>query len=204
MKLNEKKTKVIIFNFTHNYKFGTRLYLQNELLEIVRSTKLLGTVVTQDLTWWENTNYLTRKGYQRLQILKKLYEFNVPIIDLVHIYTLYVRSVLEFNCCVWHFSLTKEQEEEFEKVQKVASKTILKDQYQSYRNALQILELENLSQRRTKLCKKFALNSLKFAKSKDMFPLDEGRNKKKFKVDFARHSRLLNSAIPQMQRLLNQ
>ena len=100
--------------------------------------------------------------------------------------------------------LTKEQEEEFERVQKVACKIILKDQYQSYRNALQILDLENLSQRRTKLCKKFALNSLKFAKSKDMFPLDEGRNKKKFKVDFTRHSRLLNSAIPQMQRLLNQ
>ena len=128
----------------------------------------------------------------------------MPIIDLVHIYTLYVRSVLEFNCCVWHFSLTKAQEEELERVQKIACRIILKDQYLSYKNALQTLKLENLSQRRTKLCKKFALNSLKFAKSKDMFPLDKGRNKNKFKVDFARHSRLLNSAIPQMQRLLNQ
>ena len=204
MKLNEQKTKVIIFNFTNNYKFSTRLYLKNELLEIVCSVKLLGTMVTHDLTWWENTNYLTKKGYQRLQILRKLYEFKVPIIDLVQIYTLYVRSILEFNCCVWHFSLTKEQEEELERVQKVACKIILKDQYLSYRNALQILQLENLSQRRKKLCKKFAQNSLKYAKSKDMFPLDTARNKNKYKVNFARHSRLLNSAIPQMQRLLNE
>ena len=89
-------------------------------------------MVTQNLTWWENTNYLTRKGYQRLQLLKKLYEFKVPIKDLVVIYTLYVRSVLEFNCCVWHFNLTKAQEEELERVQKIACKLILKEQYYSY------------------------------------------------------------------------
>ena len=204
MKLNEQKTKIIIFNFTNNYQFSTRLYLRNELLEIVPSTKLLGTVVTQDLTWWENTNYLTKKGYQRLQILKKLYEFNVPKKDLVLIYTLYVRSILEFNCCVWHFNINKAQEEELERVQKVACKIILRGQYKSYEKALITLELENLSERRRNLCKKFALKSLKYDKSKDMFPKDSTRNKNIFKVNFARHSRLLNSAIPQMQRLLNE
>ena len=63
MRLNQKKSKVIIFNYTNNYQFSTRLYLQNELLEIVQSTKLLGTIVSSDLTWWENTHYLARKGY---------------------------------------------------------------------------------------------------------------------------------------------
>ena len=37
-----------------------------------------------------------------------------------------------------------------------------------------------------------------------MFPVDQGRNANKFKFKFARHSRLLDSAIPQMQRLLNE
>ena len=151
----------MIFNYTNNYQFSTRLYLQSELLEIVQSTKLLGTIVTQDLTWWENTNYLTRKGYQRLQLLKKLYDFNVPTSDLVLIYTLYVRSILEFNSCVWHFNLTKSQEEDLERVQKVACKIILKDQYQSYENALTHLKLENLTLRRRKLCKKLHLIPLK-------------------------------------------
>ena len=204
MKLNEQKTKVMIFNYTNNYQFSTRLYLQSELLEIVQSTKLLGTIVTQDLTWWENTNYLTRKGYQRLQLLKKLYDFNVPTSDLVLIYTLYVRSILEFNSCVWHFNLTKAQEEDLERVQKVACKIILKDQYQSYENALTHLKLENLIIRRRRLCKKFAFNSLKHDKAKDMFPRDYSRNKNVYKLYCTRHSRLLNSAIPQMQRLLNE
>ena len=204
MKLNQKKTKVIVFNYSRNYQFATRLYIQNELLEIVQSTKLLGTVISSDLTWWENTNYLTKKGYQRVQLLKKLYEFNVPIIDLVIIYTLYVRSLLEFNCCVWHFNITKEEDTDLERVQKVACKIILKDKYTSYESALTQLDLEKLSVRRRYLCKRFAENCLKHDKSRDMFPLDEDRNRDSYKVNFARHKRLLFSAIPQMQRLLNE
>ena len=114
MRLNQKKSKAIIFNFTNNYQFSTRLYMQGELLEIVQSTKLLGTVISSDLTWWENTNYLTRKGYQRLELIRRLYQFKVPTIDLVAIYTLYVRSLLEFNCCVWHFNITQEESSDVE------------------------------------------------------------------------------------------
>ena len=43
MKLNEKKSKVIIFNFTHNYQFSTRLYVGDSPIEIVDQIKLLGT-----------------------------------------------------------------------------------------------------------------------------------------------------------------
>jgi hypothetical protein len=204
MKLNQSKSKVIIFNYTRNYQFGTRLYLEEKLLEIVHETKLLGTVISSDLTWWQNTNYLTQKGYQRLEILKKLFEFNVPIEDLVHIYALYVRSILEFNSCVWHFSITQAEVNDIERVQKIACKIILKDSYTSYESALVSLNLQNLNDRRKMLCKRFAKNCLKHDKAKDMFPLNGQRNSDKFKVNFAKHSRLLYSAIPQMQRLLNE
>ena len=100
--------------------------------------------------------------------------------------------------------LTTEQDGDLERVQKVACKIILKSEYTSYDGALIKLNLDNLKQRRRNLCKKFAENSLKFEKSKTMFPLNEDRNRDIFKVNFARHSRLLNSAIPQMQRLLNE
>ena len=49
MKLNVKKSKVMVFNFTEDYQFSTRLYLENTLLEIVNETKLLGTIITSDL-----------------------------------------------------------------------------------------------------------------------------------------------------------
>ena len=100
MQLNKDKTKVMIFNYTLNYQFSTRLYIQNTLLEIVNETKLLGCIISSDLTWWSNTNYITRKAYQRLEIIRRLYEFNISKSDLALIFTLYVRSILEFNCCV--------------------------------------------------------------------------------------------------------
>ena len=203
MKLNHKKSKVMIFNFTKNYQFATRVYLGDTLLEIVKDTKLLGTIISSDLSWWQNTNYLTAKGYQRMQILRKLYEFNVPTEDMVQIYSLYVRSILEFNCCVWNFNITQAEADDIERVQKVACKIILKTSYTFYENALATLNLQKLSDRRLMLCKRFAKKCLKKEKSKDMFPLNTQRNRDKYNVNFAKRSRLLDSAIPQMQRLLN-
>ena len=209
MKLNKEKTKAIIFNFTLNYQFSTRLHVEESLIEIVQQTKLLGCIITSDLTWWENTNSITKKAYQRLEILRKLYEFKVPISDLSHIYTLYVRSILEFNCCVWNFSITEAEVQDIERVQKVACRIILKESFTTYDNALSILKLVDLKERRKSLCLKFAQNCLKFDKSKDMFPENNTnqhsvRSNVKYKVNFASTSRLLYSAIPQMQRLLNQ
>ena len=49
IKINQTKTKCMIFNFTNKYTFNTRLALNNEILETVSKTKLLGTIVTNDL-----------------------------------------------------------------------------------------------------------------------------------------------------------
>ena len=49
MILNEKKTKLIIFNFTEKYQFGTRLELNGHNSDIVERAKLLGVIITYDL-----------------------------------------------------------------------------------------------------------------------------------------------------------
>ena len=49
MVLNQKKTKVMIFNFTDNHQFTTRLKLNNENLEIVKYAKLLGVIISDDI-----------------------------------------------------------------------------------------------------------------------------------------------------------
>ena len=51
MKINEKKTKFIIFNFTKKYQFGTRLYINNQPIEMIEHTILLGTIIQNDLSW---------------------------------------------------------------------------------------------------------------------------------------------------------
>ena len=207
-KLNVEKTKVMIFNFCEDYQFRTRLYVENTLLETIQETKLLGTIVTSDLTWHSNTNMLVRKSFMRMQILHKLSSFSVSQNDLKEIYILYIRSILEQNCQVWHFSLSEEDKISLERVQKVAFKVILKSRYIDYENALKVMQLKTLEERRSYLCLKFAKKCIKHPVANEMFPLNPPsehytRRHEKFKVQKARTSRLRDSSIPQMQRLLN-
>ena len=60
MKLNIKKTKTMLFNFSKKYQFTTKLNLKNENIEMVRETKLLGTIITDQLSWDRNTEELSK------------------------------------------------------------------------------------------------------------------------------------------------
>ena len=157
-------------NFTHNYQFNTRLYLEDTLLEQVHETRLLGLVINDKLSWQSNTTSIVINAYKRMRILHKLYDFSVPVEDLVEVYILYIRSVLESSAVVWHSSLTQGQELEIEKVQKVAL--------------------------RMTMC---SLKTLKNPRTKEMFPLRnqsyESRNPERY-IGTQAHTymqRLLNS-----------
>ena len=97
-----------------------------------------------------------------------------------------------------------------ERVQKSALKIILKSHYHNYEDALKTVKLDTLEKRREILCLKFAKNCLKNEKMKKLFPLEKhGHQMKKrsqaiFKVNKARTSRYKDSAIPYLQRLLNE
>ena len=208
MKLNVKKSNLMIFNFTRDFQFSTRLFMDNTLLEIVHQTKLLGTIISSDLKWHDNTDMLTKKAYKRMIILQKLYAFNVSDCDLVTIYILYIRSLLEQSCQVWHYALTQEEIVDLERVQKVSCRVILQDRYENYPQALELLNLQTLSERRATLCLKFAKKCLKFEQTRDLFPLNPAddkntRDHETYHVVHATTGRLLDSAVPQMQRALN-
>ena len=54
MIISEKKTKAMIFNFTKNHQFTTRLELKGQNIEIVDQMKIHGTVIKNDLLWKDN------------------------------------------------------------------------------------------------------------------------------------------------------
>ena len=205
MILNQNKTKVMTFNFTDNHQFSSRLTLNNEHLEIVNFTKLLGVVISDDLKWDENTDLLVKRAYARMELLRKITSFGTSREEKKNIYILYIRSILEQSCVVWHSSLTDENGQSLERVQKAAMKIILGRQYTNYEEALEKLDLQPLTERREELCLKFAKKCLRNNKVKDMFPLSEKphlmdlRNSEKYVVKHANTERLKKSAIPFMQ-----
>ena len=181
-----------------------------QLLEIVDETRLLGCVITPDLKFHKNTQFMVKRAYARMIILHRLYSFNVATEDLVIIYILYIRSLLEQNVAAWNYAITQEECEDIERVQKVAVKIILKDDYSNYEESLTLVRLEKLQFRKRQLCLKFAKKCLNNEKTAAMFPVnpsyisDLTRYSGKKKVNFAHTDRLMYSAIPALQRLLNE
>ena len=55
VRINEKKTKCMIFNQTNNYQFTTRLFINNQPIEVIKNTRLLGTFLQDNLCWDLNT-----------------------------------------------------------------------------------------------------------------------------------------------------
>ena len=141
MKINENKTKIMIFNPTRNYQFTTRIQLNNINVDVVKETKLLGTYISDDLKWDTNTTMLVKKANARLQLLRKVASFSSDKSDLKLIYTIFVRSILENSSTVWHNLISQENKDNLERVQKCAMKIILKNKYKDYQTALNKLEL---------------------------------------------------------------
>jgi hypothetical protein len=210
MLINEKKTKCMIFNYTNKYQFTTRLTINEKPIEVINSTRLLGTIIQDNLSWDQNTAELVKKGNARMELLRKVASFCTDLEELKNIYILYVRSILEQSATVWHSSLTEENKSDLERVQKSALKIILGDRYISYKNALCILDIESLNDRRQNLCLNFAMKASKHPKMKKMFPLNDKshnmgtRKTEKFKVQHALTDRLKDSALIYMQNLLNE
>ena len=210
MLINGKKTKTMVFNYTDKYQFTTRLQLNSKTVEVISSTKLLGTIIQDDLKWNMNTANIVSKANARMELLRKVASFGTSTEELKNVYILFIRSLLEQSATVWHSSLTAEDSSDLERVQKSALRVILGDKYSGYRNALATLDLDTLNDRRKQLCLSFAQKCLKNKKTQQMFPLNKNihtmnnRNTEKFHVQHANTGRLKDSSIIYMQHLLNE
>ena len=85
--------------------------------------------MTGDLKWDKNCQYLIKKAYNKMQILRKAASFGAPIADKKIIYFAYVRSTLEKGCQIWNSRLTEENKIDLERVQKAALRIILNNKY---------------------------------------------------------------------------
>ena len=129
--------------------------------------------------------------------------------ELLEIYRTQIRSVLEFAVAAWNAGLTGKQINLIERVQKTAFAVILGSDYGSYRNALSILNMETLSDRRHNLCVKFAQKSLKHEKYNSWFcSNEETRNTRTVKPELkkpeALKKRFEKSPLYYLTNLLNE
>ena len=144
-----------------------------------------------------------------MTMLTKLKYVGVHTDELINIYILYIRSLLEYCSVVWHSTLTAEQTHNIERVQKLCLKIILGSEYEGYDKALECCGLERLTDRRQQKCLNYGLKSLLHPVHSDMFPVNpqldaqNTRNQEHFTVNWARTDSYRMSAVPYIQRMLN-
>ena len=126
----------MIFNFTRNHQFTTNLEIEGESIEIVNEAKLLGTIITDKLTWDRNTAEITKQAFRRMQLLNAAAAFTSSKFYLKCIHITFVRSILEKSAVVWHSSLNDRNRKDLERVQKAAVRVIMGKSYTTYKNGL--------------------------------------------------------------------
>ena len=209
MKIKERKTNLMKFNFSLKYDFPPELHLNGfkDDIEVVKEAKLLGIILTDDLKWVANTNYICVKAYKKIWILRRLKVLKVDQDILLDVYCKEIRSVLEVAVPAWHSGLNTKQIIQIERVQRVAVSVILGKSNIKYVDALELLGLEVLNVRRERLCANFALRTLKsrhtsmFEKNASIYNL---RQPKVFKEHLAHTKRFFMSPLNYLTRLLNE
>ena len=95
--------------------------MEGSNLEEVNEVKLLGVILSNNLKWHSNTEAIVKNAYKRMLklILINLSKFALPSEEMILIYTLYIRSVVENCAVVWHSSLSRGEEQEIERIQNV-------------------------------------------------------------------------------------
>ena len=208
MKLNLGKTKLMLFNTCKSRDFSPELIIEDARIDLVEQSKLLGVVVTSNLSWSSNTNYLVERCYKKMWVMRRLKRLGANNSDLLDIYSKQIRSIAEYAVPVWNSALTGEQIIKIERVQKVACSIILGDNYESYTSALKTLGLDKLSVRRKKICIKFAKKAQKHKKFSKWFkptPAVITRNKKPPFYDVVcKTVRFEKSPLSYLTKLLNQ
>ena len=128
--------------------------------------------------------------------------------EMVHLWKIFCRSVLEQSCILLHKSLTLENIDDLERTQKTFAKVVLRNSYRTYEEALIKLNLSSLSERRDNFCIKFAQKGVRNGTLSDLLRIIKKkhyiRKPERFKVDFAYTERYRRSSVIQMQSMLNE
>ena len=205
MRINQEKSKVMLFNTARTYDFMPSITIDGiNNMEVVEEMKLLGIIFQSNMKWYANTSNLCHNGYGRLWMLRNLKKHGAGINDLLDVYIKQCRCVLELAAPVWSGGITEAESNQIERVQKAAFSIILGKNYISYRQAMNQLRMQTLKERRRVLCLNFARKSEEHEKFQNWFePNDDPTTTNTYKPVTFRTKRYKNSPLPYLTSLLN-
>ena len=122
--LNPIKCKELRIDFTRRPITDDRVVLNGERFELVKSAKLLGMTITEDLKWNSHIENIVSKASKRLYLLRQLKRADVDHCSLIQFYCACIRSILEYGCQVFHSSFPEYLSVDIERVRSRALRII--------------------------------------------------------------------------------
>ena len=150
-KLNSLKCKELVIDFRRENNLDTvSLEVSGNAFEIVKSSKILGVTVRNDLKWNDQVDDITMKASRRIYLLKQLKRAGIDRKSLILFYCACIRFVLEYAFQAFHTNLPAYLSDQIERVQKRVLR-ILFPEVVSYRK-MEDAGLKTLFHRREELC----------------------------------------------------
>ena len=108
----------------HKKKPMCQLLVDNTVVKQVESFTFLGSTISNDLSWGNNTASMVKKGQQRMYLLRQLNKFGISPIILKRFYHAIIESVLTFSITVWFGRASYEEKALLETLVRCASKIV--------------------------------------------------------------------------------
>ena len=61
------------------------MILENKTLDVIEEMKLLGAILTTDMKWHSNTDYIIKKSYDRIWMMRRLKLFGESKSELIDV-----------------------------------------------------------------------------------------------------------------------
>ena len=124
LQLNASKTQEMIVDFRKIKNPLAPIIVNSDSIERVDCFKFLGTIISSDLAWENNTDAVVKKAQQRLFFLCQLKKFGLRREILVQFYRSAIESILTFSICVWFGGISQHQRIRLDREVKTASKIV--------------------------------------------------------------------------------
>ena len=73
-------------------------------------------MITNDLKWERNTEFICKKAYRKIWILRRLKQLDIEPLYILEVYVKEIRSILELAVPAWHSGLTQKQSADIERI----------------------------------------------------------------------------------------
>ena len=98
MKINFKKTKMMLFNPCTSIDYLPQFAFDDQELVVVEEMRVMGITITSDMKWATNTHNMVTRTNKKLWVLRRLKNSGAKQVDLVDIYCKQVRCC---PCLAW-------------------------------------------------------------------------------------------------------